>query len=71
MGRLVRIFCPVCDGASADARLPPCEYCNNNGHFDVDRNPDGSAPSHHRDGTPVRLYVDESEALFAPQAPRH
>ena len=56
--RLVRVFCPECDGASADPALPPCDYCVNNGHFDIDRNDDGSVPTHHRNGTPVRLFVD-------------
>lgn len=56
--RLVRVYCPECDGASADNRLPPCLYCNNNGHFDVDRNEDGTPPTHHRCGRPVRLFVD-------------
>ena len=70
MSALVRIYCPVCDGASEDNRLPPCEYCNNNGHFSVDRDPDGTPPTQHRDGTPVRLWKDESEALFASLAQR-
>ena len=55
---LVRVFCPECDGASADHRLPPCDYCLNNGHFDVDPNPDGTPPEYHRNGKPVRLWVD-------------
>ena len=58
--RLVRVFCPECDGASADYRLPPCDYCLNNGHFDVDREKDGSVPTTHKNGTPVRLYVDNT-----------
>lgn len=60
MRNLVRVYCPSCDGASADHRLPPCDYCLNNGHFDVDRDEHGNPPKVHRDGTPVRLYVDET-----------
>jgi len=66
MSRLVRVFCPECDGASADYRLPPCEYCNNNAHFDVDRDEHGNPPKFHRNGKPVRLWVDESAAIFNP-----
>ena len=66
MSRLVRVFCPECDGASADYRLPPCEYCNNNGHFDVDRD-----EQVHRNGKPVRLWVDESAAIFNPLNDAH
>lgn len=70
--RRVRVFCPVCDGASADHRLPPCDYCNNVGHFNVDCGEDGTIPATHPDspfdaydsGTPVRLYSDETEAIF-------
>jgi hypothetical protein len=66
VSRLVRVFCPECDGASADHRLPPCTYCNNNGHFDVDRDEQGDPPKVHRNGKPVRLWVDESAAIFNP-----
>ena len=58
MSSLVRVFCPTCDGASADYRLPPCDDCVNGGHLDIDRLPDGGVPEKHRNGTPVRLYVD-------------
>ena len=58
MSRLVRVFCPECDGASADYRLPPCGECHNQGHLDIDRNADGTTPTHWKDGAPVRLYVD-------------
>lgn len=64
MRTLCRVFCPACDGASADYRLPPCDYCLNSGHLDMDRNPDGTPPATHRDGTPVRLWVDESVTIF-------
>lgn len=56
--RLVCVFCPECDGASADYRLPPCGECLNIGHVYLDREKDGTAPTHHRDGKPVRLWVD-------------
>lgn len=63
--RPARVFCPECDGASADYRLPPCGECLNIGHVCIDRNPDGTLPTQHRNGTPVRLWVDESAALFS------
>lgn len=55
---LVRIFCPECNGESSDPVMPSCDYCLNNGHFDIDRNEDGSIPAFNRNGTPVRLFVD-------------
>lgn len=66
MSRTVRAFCPACDGASADYRLPPCGECLNMGHVCVDRNEDGTAPTHHHNThrTPVRLWVDESVEIF-------
>jgi hypothetical protein len=64
MSRLVRVYCPECDGASADYRLPPCDYCLNQGHLDMDRNEDGTPPKVHRNGVPVKLWVDESRAIF-------
>lgn len=52
------MFCPVCDGASADYRLPPCKECLNIGHVYLDREHDGTPPTHHKCGTPVRLWID-------------
>ena len=57
MSAAVTVFCPDCDGASADHRLPPCLTCNNNGHFLVNRLPDGGIPATWDDGRIVREWV--------------
>ena len=49
--------CADCDGASADNRSPRCEHCKCNGHFLVNRTPDGSLPATWDDGRPMREWV--------------
>lgn len=66
MPHLVRIFCPTCHGESADPSAPYCRgLCHSQGHIDIDRNPDGSVPTHY-EGEPVRLWVD-SHPIFDAQ----
>ena len=55
--RSVSVLCPKCHGASADNRLPPCEHCTSNGHFLVNRLPDGSIPATWDDGTPMVEHI--------------
>lgn len=45
MSLTVAITCPLCNGASADHRLPPCDVCHNQGHLHVNREPDGTVPT--------------------------
>lgn len=52
----VAVCCPECAGASADNRLPPCDVCLSQGHFLVNRLPDGTAPATWDDGRPVVLW---------------
>jgi hypothetical protein len=53
----VAVLCPECGGASADNRLPPCEHCTSNGHFLVNRMPDGSMPETWDDGRPMVPHI--------------
>lgn len=58
MPHVVRVFCPSCHGESRDPMTPACEDCMCGGHIDINRNPDGSVPTHHADGAVVREWVD-------------
>lgn len=58
MSLCVRVFCPECLGESSDPASPPCETCMCGGHLIINRNPDGSVPTHHPDGAVVQEWVD-------------
>lgn len=58
MSVLVRVFCPECNGESQDPSNPACEWCMCGGHIDINRNTDGSVPTHHPDGRAVCEWVD-------------
>lgn len=58
MTYLVRVFCPECNGESQDPSSPACEWCMCGGHIDINRNIDGSVPTHYADGRVVREWVD-------------
>ena len=53
----VTVYCPDCDGASADHRLPPCDTCLNQGHLLANRLPNGDLPATWDDGRPMREWV--------------
>ena len=57
-GSTVAVYCPSCDGASADHRLPPCCACKCGGKLYVTRLPDGSLPPWDGEytGRPVREW---------------
>ena len=57
MSATVLVLCPDCNGASADNRLPPCLECSCNGHFRVNRAPDGSIPKTWGDGRPMIEWI--------------
>lgn len=57
MTSTVSVYCPDCDGASADHRLPPCDTCLNQGHLHANRATDGSVPVTWDDGRPMREWV--------------
>jgi len=61
----VSVYCPDCDGASADYRLPPCDTCLNQGHLLANRLPDGRLPATWDDGRPLREWVP----LLLPETP--
>lgn len=57
MSAIVLVVCRECAGASADHRLPPCGWCNCQGHEAINRAADGSVPATFDDGRPVTEWI--------------
>lgn len=66
-GYTAAVYCPDCDGASADYRLPPCDTCLNQGHLLANRLPNGDLPATWDDGRPLREWVP----LLLPPTPEN